>query len=680
MLARGRARRVRRGRRRPVTPSGRHAESALGATVHLLDDGFQHLPLARDLDIVVTPAGALAEDRVLPMGRLREPLDALRRASVLVVVGAGDAAARPRRRATASDGRRCQADGLGEAQPMRSGVPPAGAPVVAVAGIGQPRQFVDGLAGRRLAGRRTPCRSPITTGSRCSDLAAIAATVARTRRLGRADDRQGRRAARAARRRCRARSRGCRWRSRSPRWDRLTRRGGGRRLPATAPARPPGGRRVKASGSGSSWPGGARRPRRWSGLLPAAIARGLGVASAPRSTCSTRPTGGWRWPTWRSAFRPAPTASAARIARRMFQHFGVLLLELLRFSALSRRGDARAVEIEGEDRVRRGLRQGQGVLFFTGHFGFWELHAIVHALRLRADRRARAAARQPGLHDAARAVASAHRQHRDLPRRAPCARCSDAGGRPRRGAADRSAHAQPRRDLGATSSSGRRPPPRRSPRWRCAPARRSCRCLRCRCRGAAIRFVYERPVEPPTAERPRRCASSPSAAPTCSRCTSAASRSCGCGCTGGGAMRPRPNHAGMFPAARDRRSAPMPDGRSGVVVARAQLARRCGDGAAGHCGPARLRTRGAHLTVAARPRRGGALSRWCPRSTPSSRLSRARRPSAVAAWQADAATAGGGAVRYRRCCCPNSFCSAWIGVAGGHPGAMGLPTTGAAGC
>ena len=71
--------------------SGRHAESALGATVHLLDDGFQHLPLARDLDIVVTPAGALAADRVLPMGRLREPLDALRRASVLVVVGAGDA-------------------------------------------------------------------------------------------------------------------------------------------------------------------------------------------------------------------------------------------------------------------------------------------------------------------------------------------------------------------------------------------------------------------------------------------------------------------------------------------------------------------------------------------------------------------------------------------------------------
>ena len=39
------------------------------------------------------------------------------------------------------------------------------------------------------------------------------------------------------------------------------------------------------------------------------------------------------------------------------------------------------VEFDGEERARLAYAQGKGVLFFTGHFGFWELHAIVHALR-----------------------------------------------------------------------------------------------------------------------------------------------------------------------------------------------------------------------------------------------------------------------------------------------------------
>ena len=40
------------------------------------------------------------------------------------------------------------------------------------------------------------------------------------------------------------------------------------------------------------------------------------------------------------------------------------------------------VEFEGEERVRAAYAQGKGVLFVTGHFGFWELQAMVHALRL----------------------------------------------------------------------------------------------------------------------------------------------------------------------------------------------------------------------------------------------------------------------------------------------------------
>lgn len=68
------------------------------------------------------------------------------------------------------------------------------------------------------------------------------------------------------------------------------------------------------------------------------------------------------------------------IARRMFQHFGVLLVELLRFGRLSPEAMRARVVVEGEERVRAAYAKGKGVLFFTGHFGFWEMHAMVHAL------------------------------------------------------------------------------------------------------------------------------------------------------------------------------------------------------------------------------------------------------------------------------------------------------------
>jgi KDO2-lipid IV(A) lauroyltransferase len=71
------------------------------------------------------------------------------------------------------------------------------------------------------------------------------------------------------------------------------------------------------------------------------------------------------------------------IARQMFKHFGRLLFEILKFSTLSPQAMLRRVEFEGEDRARLAYAQGRGVLFFTGHFGFWELHAVVHGLQLR---------------------------------------------------------------------------------------------------------------------------------------------------------------------------------------------------------------------------------------------------------------------------------------------------------
>ncbi len=64
--------------------AGRFAESRFGGQMHLLDDGFQHRGLARDFDIVLVTQQD-ANDRLLPAGRLREPLSALRRADAIVL-------------------------------------------------------------------------------------------------------------------------------------------------------------------------------------------------------------------------------------------------------------------------------------------------------------------------------------------------------------------------------------------------------------------------------------------------------------------------------------------------------------------------------------------------------------------------------------------------------------------
>src|SRR5271155_4600666 len=74
--------------------AGQFAESRFGSQIHLLDDGFQHRALARDFDIVlVTPEDA--RDRLLPGGRLREPLRSLRRADAVVLTSGASAESFP---------------------------------------------------------------------------------------------------------------------------------------------------------------------------------------------------------------------------------------------------------------------------------------------------------------------------------------------------------------------------------------------------------------------------------------------------------------------------------------------------------------------------------------------------------------------------------------------------------
>jgi tetraacyldisaccharide 4'-kinase len=129
--------------------AGALAESRLGCTVHVLDDGFQHHALGRDADVVVVAAADLA-DRVVPAGRLRETPDVLRQADAIVTPGEdplipdrltamGVAATLFHMTRTLGVPRSVEPWGA----PPRV---PRSAPVMAVAGIARPERFFDALS------------------------------------------------------------------------------------------------------------------------------------------------------------------------------------------------------------------------------------------------------------------------------------------------------------------------------------------------------------------------------------------------------------------------------------------------------------------------------------------------------------------------------------------------------
>jgi tetraacyldisaccharide 4'-kinase len=74
--------------------AGVFAERKFGPQFHLLDDGFQHRSLARDFDIVLLTAED-SQDRLLPAGRMREPLTSLRRADAIVITNDASLASLP---------------------------------------------------------------------------------------------------------------------------------------------------------------------------------------------------------------------------------------------------------------------------------------------------------------------------------------------------------------------------------------------------------------------------------------------------------------------------------------------------------------------------------------------------------------------------------------------------------
>ncbi len=114
--------------------------------LHLLDDGFQHRQLARDVDILILNRGDLT-DALLPAGNLREALRAAKRAQV-IAIPADDAELEMDLKSLGS-------------QPSiwrlrrHMQVPAIGGAVAAFCGVARPAQFFEGLesAGLRIAAR-----------------------------------------------------------------------------------------------------------------------------------------------------------------------------------------------------------------------------------------------------------------------------------------------------------------------------------------------------------------------------------------------------------------------------------------------------------------------------------------------------------------------------------------------
>jgi tetraacyldisaccharide 4'-kinase len=120
-------------------------ERRLGCTVHILDDGFQHFALERDVDLVLVSPDDL-EDAVLPGGRLREPLSAARAADALLVNGTEDEARLVSERLGVE--RKYRLMTIFRAarllEPFGALLPPmSGMRALAVAGIARPRRFFD---------------------------------------------------------------------------------------------------------------------------------------------------------------------------------------------------------------------------------------------------------------------------------------------------------------------------------------------------------------------------------------------------------------------------------------------------------------------------------------------------------------------------------------------------------
>jgi len=267
-----------------------------------------------------------------------------------------------------------------------------------------------------------------------------------------------------------------------------------------------------------------------------------------------------------AAFPARPEAERAAIARDMFAHFGRLLTVLLKFSTLRPDQMLARVEFEGEDRVKAAHALGKGALLFTGHFGYWEINALVHALVLHPMALLARPLDNPLLHDLLERVRG-RTGNSVIYRRGAVRRILRALGSNQAIAVLIDQHIQtadavyvdffnrPAATTSAVAALALRTGAPVIPVFALPLP------------GGRFRMVYETPSIRREGTIPTRCAISRSAAPTSSRCTCAAIPASGSGCTAAGGMW---NHRAPRSGACSRQRPP----KSSTSVHREDLSQR----------------------------------------------------------------------------------------------------------
>ncbi|HVT46774.1 MAG TPA: lysophospholipid acyltransferase family protein [Vicinamibacterales bacterium] len=125
-----------------------------------------------------------------------------------------------------------------------------------------------------------------------------------------------------------------------------------------------------------------RGVRAIAGALPDAASRAMGTALGLAFYAADRSHRRLARTQIQSAFPTRTPAECRAIARRTFIHFGRSLVDVLRTDTLSPGQILASVDVEGDDRVRAALAAGKGAIIFSGHFGYWELQGLAHALVL----------------------------------------------------------------------------------------------------------------------------------------------------------------------------------------------------------------------------------------------------------------------------------------------------------